>query len=397
MFQIAIGLIRLQEWFEGDFTKVIELVRIADQKGIDLVTLTDHLAYSEGINNYPHGKFKFELDTPFYEPIPALAAMAAVTRRIRLSTSVMIGPLRPALLLAKQLATLDVLSKGRVEIGLGAGWHREEFDAVGVPFDGRFGYLMEQVDAMRMLWRQAPASFHGKYVDFDGLYSLPFPVQPGGIPVVFGLGPSERNFERIAAHGDGWAPIERDPQVLARMIGSLRAAFVRRGRDPATLKVRVMPEGTSSAAMEKIERYGKLDLEETAARIPALLRAGVTQLEFQPAVWVDGPRASKLPSFRGENMSVTVVVDLTIKPDEADAYCTRLQTAFLETRAQQGFEAIGLYRDVDKANRILVIERWAQRADYERYVAWRREQGVFDRLATISEVPMQVTVLNEVR
>jgi probable F420-dependent oxidoreductase len=295
VLQIAIGLIRLQSWFGGDFTRVVDLVRVADEKGIDVVTLTDHLAYSEGINNYPHGKFRFELDTPFYEPVAVLAAMAAVTKRIRLSTSIMIGPLRPALLLAKQLATLDVLSRGRLEIGLGAGWHKEEFDACGIPFEGRFGYLMEQADAMRALWREAPASFHGKHVNFDGLYSLPFPVQPGGIPILFGLAPSERNFKRIAAHGDGWAPIERDPAVLEQMIASLRAEFVGRGRDPVTLKVRVMPEGTSSTALEKIEKYGKLDLEETAERIPALLRAGVTQLEFQPTVWVDGPE--EFPQF----------------------------------------------------------------------------------------------------
>lgn len=295
MLQIAIGLIRLQEWFGGDFSKVVDLVRIADEKGIDVVTLTDHLAYSEGINNYPHGKFNFALDTPFYEPIPALAAIAAVTTRIRLSTSIMVGPLRPALLMAKQLATLDVLSHGRVEIGLGAGWHKEEFDACGVPFEGRFGHMMEQADAMRVLWSKAPASFHGKHVNFDGLYSLPFPVQPGGIPILFGLAPNERNFERIAAHGDGWVPIERDPQQLQPMIGQLRAAFERRGRDPASLKVRVMPEGTSSTALEKIARYGKLDLEETARNIPALLRAGVTQLEFQPTVWVDGP--DEFPDF----------------------------------------------------------------------------------------------------
>jgi len=293
--QIAIGLIRLQEWFNGDFTKVIELVRIADEKGIDLVTLTDHLAYSESINKYPHGKFKFELDTPFFEPIPALAAIAAVTKRIRLSTSILVGPLRSALLLAKQLATLDMISGGRTEIGLGAGWHKEEFDACGVAFEGRFGHLMEQAAAMRVLWKDAPASFHGKHIHFDGLYSLPFPVQNGGIPILFGLAPNERNFERIAEFGDGWVPIERDPALLEGMIASLRTEFVKRGRDPSKLQVRVMPEGTSSTALEKIEKYGKLDLEETAARIPALLRAGVTQLEFQPTVWVDGP--DEFPAF----------------------------------------------------------------------------------------------------
>lgn len=295
MLQIAIGLIRLQDWFGGDFAKVIDLVQIADASGIDLVTLTDHLAFSENITNYPHGKFNFSTNTPFYEPITVLAAVAARTQRIRLSTSILLGPLRPSLLLAKQLATLDVLSHGRVEIGLGAGWQKEEFDACDVPFEGRFGLMLEQADAMRVLWRDAPASYHGRYVHFDGLYCLPPPVQPGGIPILFGLSAGERSFERIAAHGDGWIPIERDAATLSSHITQLRAAMASRGRDPERLVVRVMPEGTTSVAMASIAEHGPLSLERTAERIPDLLRAGVTQLEFHPAVWVDGPK--QFPRF----------------------------------------------------------------------------------------------------
>jgi alkanesulfonate monooxygenase SsuD/methylene tetrahydromethanopterin reductase-like flavin-dependent oxidoreductase (luciferase family) len=125
MLQIAIGLIRLQDWFGGDFAKVLDLVQIADANGIDVVTLTDHLAFSASVGNYPHGKFNFSLSTPFYEPITVLSAIAARTQRIRLSTSVLLGPLRPSLLLAKQLATLDVISGGRVAIGLGLAGKRK--------------------------------------------------------------------------------------------------------------------------------------------------------------------------------------------------------------------------------------------------------------------------------
>ena len=119
MTQVAIGLYGLQKWFAGDFAPVTEIVKIAESKGVDLVSITDHVVMGENVHNYPYGKFPAPLDFPWFEPITVLAAIAAVTQKIRLGTGILISPLRPAVLLAKQLATLDVMSRGRVVIEIG--------------------------------------------------------------------------------------------------------------------------------------------------------------------------------------------------------------------------------------------------------------------------------------
>src|SRR5262245_44893046 len=118
---------------------VLDMVALADRKGVDLIQISDHLGFSKAAHSarrVSHA-FPFPLDQTWYEPIAFLSAAAAVTKRLRLSTYVMVASLRPPLLLAKQLATLDVISEGRVVIGLGVGWQEEEFRAAGMPFEGR--------------------------------------------------------------------------------------------------------------------------------------------------------------------------------------------------------------------------------------------------------------------
>jgi probable F420-dependent oxidoreductase len=199
-----------------------------------------------------------------------LAAVAATTTRIRLGTTILLAPLRPALLVAKQVATLDVISGGRVDLGVGAGWQKQEFDAVGAPWEHRFGYLDEQIKACRVLWREAPASFHGKFINFDRLHSRPFPVQPGGVPIWFGVPPTDRNLRRVAELGDGWLPMETDPKVLAGHIGDLRGRITRLGRDPAKLRIMGRPWPAEP------------DLDQTLAQIPGFVEAGCDTLVFSP-------------------------------------------------------------------------------------------------------------------
>lgn len=286
MITVGFGVMGLHQWFGGDVTKVVELARVADEKGVDWVNITDHVIMGEMIDKYPYGKFPLPLDFCWWEPIATLSAMAIVTKRIRLTSGVLIAPLRPATLLAKQLATLDVLSKGRVSIGLGVGWQKEEYEATGIPFEGRFGYLSEQVEVMRLLWREAPASFHGKYVNFDNMHAFPRPVQKH-MPIFFGLPPTDRNIERIADHADGWIPINQDPETLAEVIGKLQEAFKKRGRDPKSLIVR----GDPTVQMKN----GKMDFDATVARIPEYIKAGVTRFDFWPLIWCKGPE--EFPAF----------------------------------------------------------------------------------------------------
>jgi probable F420-dependent oxidoreductase len=282
MTGIAIGIYGLQRWFDGDFAPVVEVVKQAENKGIDQVSITDHVVMGEHLENYPYGPFRDGLDVPWFEPITVLAAIAGATRRIRLSTGILIAPLRPAVLLAKQLATLDVMSRGRVDIGLGLGWQKEEYEASGVPWEGRYLRMEEQVRVCRTLWSEAPAAFHGKTVSFEKIHAYPRPVQPGGVPIWFGIAPTERNFSRIAELGDGWIPMESEPDKLAPMVDNLRAAFVAAGRDPSKIAVRVV-------APYVFRPDYTCDLDATLAKIPALVEAGATIVEFHPLYLAAGP------------------------------------------------------------------------------------------------------------
>jgi probable F420-dependent oxidoreductase len=282
MVQIAIGLYGLQRWYDGDFAPVVGLARIAEDAGIDQVSLTDHVVMGENLGKYPYGAFPAALDFPWFEPLTVLAAIAGGTRRIGLSTGVLIAPLRPAVLLAKQLATLDVMSRGRVCIGLGLGWQREEYEAAGIPWEHRLARLEEQVRACKLLWTEAPASFHGSTVRFERLHAWPRPVQPAGVPIWFGLAPTDRNIGLIAELGDGWIPIEKRPEELARHIARLRQAFAARGRDPQGLAVRALLQSAMGAD-------GRPDLTATLAQVPALVAAGVTMIEVLPFALCRGP------------------------------------------------------------------------------------------------------------
>lgn len=279
--RIGIGLFGLQQWFGGDFSAVLDVVRLADSKGVDLVSLTDHVVIEEHLVNYPYGKFPVGLDFPWYDPVTVLAVIAGVTRRIRLTAGVLIAPLRPAVLLAKQLARLDVMSRGRVEIGVGVGWQKAEYDAASIPFKGRYKRMEEQIEVCRLLWSAAPAKYVGESVNFEHIHAWPRPVQKR-IPFWFGLAPSERNFARIAKYGDGWVPMEQRPDRLAEHITNLRKVFSAAGRDPSQAGVRAVPR----AAMGSDDRP---NLDATLSSLREYREAGVNVIEMQPRVWCEGP------------------------------------------------------------------------------------------------------------
>ena len=281
MVKMSIGLLGIERLIGGDFAKVVDVARQAEEAGIDMLSITDHVVMGEHLENYPYGPFRDNLEAPWYEPITALAAFAAVTKNIRLSMGILIAPLRPAVLLAKQLATLDVMSHGRVDVGLGLGWQKEEYDAAGVPWEGRYGRMEEQVRVCKELWTKAPAEFHGKTVDFENIYAYPRPVQQP-LPIWFGLAPTEKNFARIAELGDGWIPMESEPEKLAPLIDNLRTAFVTAGRDPNKIDVRVV-------APYVFRPDYTCDLDATLAKIPALVKAGATIIEFHPLYLCAGP------------------------------------------------------------------------------------------------------------
>jgi probable F420-dependent oxidoreductase len=266
---VSVTVSGLSQLFGTRLDALVEAARIADAVGIDQIALPDHLAIGPRTDRYPYGRFPFGPDEPWLEPLTALAAIAGATRRIRLATGVLVAPLRPALLLAKSAATLDVLSGGRVDLGVGLGWQPEEFEAAGVPFAGRGARLDDTLRACRALWRDAPARFESETLRFDGLWCLPRPLQAGGIPIWIGAAATPRNVARVVEFGSGWMPLG-DASGLRRGIARLREAFRAAGRDPASLGVR---------ANVPVAR-GDTDLDAALARLPELHESGVTVAAF---------------------------------------------------------------------------------------------------------------------
>jgi alkanesulfonate monooxygenase SsuD/methylene tetrahydromethanopterin reductase-like flavin-dependent oxidoreductase (luciferase family) len=282
MTRTAINIFGLQNWFGGDLVPVIDLIRIADKKGVYQVDIAEHMTMGEATDKYPYGSYPVPMETPWYEPIAMLSAFAAATEHIRLTTGILISPLRSAGLLAKQLSTLHFLSRGRVDIGFGVGWQEAEYQICDIPFEGRFGRMMEIARACRELWSKAPASFHGDHVNFDRKYSYPLLDDPNAIRFWFGLTDTPRNVERIAELGDGWIPMVNDPGELAISIDHFRTALALRGRDPSKFECRVGP-------MPIFGADGIGDFAQTAAQVPALIAAGVTVVSFTPFYFCKGP------------------------------------------------------------------------------------------------------------
>jgi probable F420-dependent oxidoreductase len=185
----------------------------------------------------------------------ALAMAAARTERILLGTSVSLIAQRDALWTAKELATLDYLSDGRLIVGVGFGWNREEMANHGTPFARRWAITREKVEAMRALWREDEAEYHGEYVDFGPSWAWPKPAQPGGPKVVLGGGAGPRLLGEVATWADGWMPISRR-NSLAERLALLDQACERVGRDRATVEISVFGATTDATGLANLFEEG---------------------------------------------------------------------------------------------------------------------------------------------
>jgi len=267
----------------GRLHEVIDLARAAEAAGVDTVIVPDHVVMGENTEAYAWGPFPFPIDVPWLEPMTVLAAIAGATSTLRLATGILIAPLRPAIVLAKTAATLDVLSRGRLELGVGVGWQREEFEAAGLDFDTRARRLDDTLAACRVLWRDSPASFSSESVSFEKLWCEPRPVQQGGIPVWFSGTLHRRNRERITRWGDGWIPImtatRDDLREGARVLAE---GFAAAGRDPGSLRVRGSLE-------VRVGGDKRPDLAATLADAPELAAAGATDVQLPLLAFVRKP------------------------------------------------------------------------------------------------------------
>jgi probable F420-dependent oxidoreductase len=217
----------------------------ADELGFDSVWVSDHVVLPSRIEStYPYGPpgtFTPETSQNFWEPFAVLAFIAGRTQRVKLGTSVLVVPQRQPLVVAKQWATLDALSGGRTILGIGAGWMREEFEALGVDtFERRGAATDEAVRLYRAVWTQeGDVSFNGDVYQFSPLRAVPKPAQKAGPPIWVG-GHGRRSIRRAAELGDGWHAVRIDLEDLRTAVTTLHEMLERYGRQPQDVLVSVV-------------------------------------------------------------------------------------------------------------------------------------------------------------
>lgn len=215
------------------------LAAAAEEAGFESLWTVEHVVVPSGYEStYPYsssGRMPGPETSPIPDPLIWLAYVAAATTTVRLATGITLLPQRNPVITAKEVATLDRLSGGRVMLGVGAGWLQEEFDALGVPFERRGDRLDDYIGALRALWGQEKASYSGEFVDFTDCICMPQPAA-GAVPIHIG-GHTERAARRAGRLGDGFFPAGGKADLLARLLASMRTAAEEAGRDADAIEV----------------------------------------------------------------------------------------------------------------------------------------------------------------
>jgi probable F420-dependent oxidoreductase len=243
----------------GDLATV---AREAENLGYESFFIPEHPVIPVGFKTVPPGGGALpEHYGRWMDPFVGLAVAAAVTRRIKLGTGICLLPEREVLITAKTIATLDIVSGGRVILGVGAGWLKEETEATGANFTTRWKRLRETVEALRLLWTQPEPSYSGDIVHFPPVRCDPKPVQSGGPPILLGAhGPKGR--ERVARTFDGWCPVAGKPEALKGEVAELRKLASERGRDPSTLQLMgFIAPGEDGLSSEQLKLYADAGLQ----------------------------------------------------------------------------------------------------------------------------------------
>lgn len=276
--QLSIQLSNFAADAPASWDALLGVAECADRAGIDRVVASDHILLGEQLDAYADpstggtagGKQPTGPDGCWLEPLTLLSVIAGRTTRVRLGTAVLLAALRPAAVLAKQLATLDQLSGGRVDLGVGVGWQREEYEAVGLDFAARGSTLDECLQLCRALWTQQIVNGNFGSLRFDRVHAMPKPVQAGGVPIWVSGRATPRTARRVAEYGTGWIPWGDDIAEPEAGIAMMRAALSAAGRDPSLLQVQ--------GVLPLVRDAGAVDVDASMRGVPALLARGITDV-----------------------------------------------------------------------------------------------------------------------
>jgi probable F420-dependent oxidoreductase len=250
--------------------RIVTVARWAEALGYSSVWVTDHVTLPLQCDSwYPyrsHGRWDYAPDTYWLDPLLALQWAAAAAPSLKVGTSILVVPLRNPLLLAKQLSTLDFLTGGRVILGAGAGWMKEEFDIIGQSYSNRGKRLLEMVQLMRRCWSGEVVDFHGEFYQVSGFQMYPLPVKRN-IPVIWG-GHSDAAIRRCARTGDGWHPTQITIVQLREGLAKLKEFCEEFDRDPATVPIVARPGNTYVVDDDAHARHLELGVTHLVADTP---------------------------------------------------------------------------------------------------------------------------------
>jgi probable F420-dependent oxidoreductase len=275
--QLAVNLPSFAAVDPGSWQHLFDLARAADAAGVDRLLVSDHVVFGEHLDEYGRpevggtagGKQPTGPDGLWLEPLTVLSVVAGMTTRVRLMTCILQAALRRPVVLAKTAATLDVLSQGRLDLGVGVGWQREEYDAAGLDFERRGSDLDHTLTVCQTLWRDSPANFESNGVRFDSIHCMPQPQQAGGVPLWISGTVNPPVLSRLARFGTGWIPWGPYINDPAPGIAQIREALSEAGRDPAELR-------TLGVIPVERDANGTADLARTMAAVPGLHDGGIT-------------------------------------------------------------------------------------------------------------------------
>ena len=235
---------------------VVDVAREAEQRGFESLWLPEHTHIPVSRKTpYAGGAELPEEYTHTLDPFVALAAVATATKRIRLATGISLLIEHDTITMAKTVATLDLLSNGRAILGVGGGWNREEAEHHGVEWSQRFQQLEEQIRAIKVIWANEEASFHGDHVRFGPIWSWPKPIQRPHPPIVLG-GETDHTLRRVIKHCDGWLPRARDPEIIVRGIARLNELAQEAGRDPESISINVFAPRPDAELIDRFKSMG---------------------------------------------------------------------------------------------------------------------------------------------
>ena len=297
--QLSVGLVTYAAEDPGGWQGLLDTARLYDRVGIDRLVVSDHVVFGEQLDAYARpelggargGRQPTGPDGHWLEPLTALSVIAGVTERIRLATGILLAALRRPVVLAKTAATLDVLSGGRLDLGVGVGWQREEYEAAGLDFDRRGRALDHTLEVCTALWTERVARYESTELGFDRIHMMPKPLQPGGVPLWISGTVNARVVDRLCRFGLRWIPWGDDAAEMEQSIETMRARIAAAGTSPGGLQV------VANLRVRKADDGG-VDLDATMAPVPRLVAAGATDLRVRlPVREPDAETEARLRDF----------------------------------------------------------------------------------------------------